>query len=64
MLGYAYLILYNVIFIMPLVVILILASARPTLNRLAHWNLHHKEWVRLALGSGVVMMGLIILATV
>jgi cytochrome c biogenesis protein CcdA len=64
MLGYAYLILYNVIFIMPLVVILILASARPTLNRLAHWNLHHKEWVRLALGSGVVIMGLIILATV
>ena len=64
MLGYAYLILYNVIFIMPLVVILILASARPTLNRLAHWNLHHKEWVRLALGSVVVFMGLIILATV
>jgi len=40
------------------------ASARPTLNRLAHWNLHHKEWVRLALGSGVVAMGLVILATV
>lgn len=64
MLGFAYLLLYNVIFIMPLVVILILASARPTLSRLAHWNLHHKEWVRLALGSGVVVMGLIILATV
>jgi hypothetical protein len=31
---------------------------------LAHWNLHHKEWVRLALGSGVVVMGLLILATV
>ena len=41
-----------------------LAAARPTLNRLAHWNLHHKEWVRLALGSGVVAMGLVILATV
>jgi hypothetical protein len=37
---------------------------RPTLNRLAHWNLHHKEWVRLALGGGVIIMGLIILATV
>jgi cytochrome c-type biogenesis protein len=64
MLGYGYLVLYNVIFILPLVVILILASARPTLSRLAHWNLHHKEWVRLALGGGVVVMGLIILATV
>jgi hypothetical protein len=33
-------------------------------NRLAHWNLHHKEWVRLVLGSGVVVMGLAILVTV
>ena len=64
MLGFGYLVLYNVIFILPLVIILIMASARPTLSRLAHWNLHHKEWVRLALGGGVVMMGLIILATV
>jgi len=64
LLGYSYLILYNLIFVLPLVVILIAASARPTLNRLAHWNLHHKEWVRLALGGGVVVMGLLILATV
>jgi cytochrome c biogenesis protein CcdA len=64
LLGYGYLVLYNVVFVLPLVVILIAASARPTLNRLAHWNLHHKEWVRLALGSGVVAMGLLILATV
>lgn len=64
LLGYGYLVLYNVVFILPLVAILVLASAKPTLGRLAHWNLHHKEWVRLALGSGVVVMGLVILATV
>ncbi len=64
LLGYGYLVLYNVVFILPLVGILIAASARPTLHRLAHWNLHHKEWVRLALGTGVVGMGLLILATV
>ena len=64
LLGYSYLVLYNVVFVLPLVVLLIAASARPTLNRLAHWNLHHKEWVRLALGGGVVAMGLGILATV
>ncbi len=64
LLGYGYLVLYNLIFVLPLVVILAAASARPTLNRLAHWNLHHKEWVRLALGGGVVVMGLLILATV
>lgn len=64
LLGYLYLVLYNVIFILPLVVVLLAAASRPTLNRIARWNLHHKEWVRLALGSGVVAMGLLILATV
>jgi cytochrome c biogenesis protein CcdA len=64
LLGYGYLVLYNVIFILPLVAILVVAASRPALNRLAHWNLHHREWVRLALGSGVVAMGLLILATV
>jgi cytochrome c-type biogenesis protein len=64
LLGYGYLVLYNLIFVLPLVIILIAASARPTLNRLAHWNLHHKDWVRLVLGGGVVVMGLLILATV
>jgi cytochrome c biogenesis protein CcdA len=62
-LGYGYLVLYNVVFVLPLVVILLAATTRPTLNRLAHWNLHHKEWVRLILGSGVIVMGLLILAT-
>ncbi len=62
--GFAYLLLYNAMFILPLVALLIAASARPTLNKLAHWNLHHKEWVRLTLGSGVVLMGMLILATV
>jgi cytochrome c biogenesis protein CcdA len=64
MLGYGYLVLYNVVFILPLVAILIAASARPTLNRLAHWNLHHRAWVKLVLGGGVVGMGLLMLATV
>lgn len=64
LLGYAYLILYNVVFILPLIAILVAAASRPTLRHLAHWNLHHKEWVRLAIGSGVVAMGLLLLATV
>ena len=62
--GFAYLLLYNLMFILPLVAVLVLASSRPTLNRLAHWNIHHREWVRLALGSGVIIMGLLILAIV
>jgi cytochrome c biogenesis protein CcdA len=62
--AYVYLILYNLAFILPLVAILVLASARPALARLAHWNNHHREGVRLALGGAVSLMGLVILATV
>jgi len=62
--GFGYLVLYNAVFVLPLVAILLAASARPALNRLAHWNLHHREWVRLGLGTGVVAMGFVILVTV
>ena len=62
--GFGYLVLYNAVFVLPLVAILLAASARPTLNRLARWNLHHREYVRLGLGSGVVVMGFAILVTV
>jgi cytochrome c biogenesis protein CcdA len=62
--GFGYLVLYNAVFVFPLVAILVVASARPTLNRLAHWNLHYRERVRLGLGGGVVLMGFAILVTV
>ncbi len=62
--GFGYLVLYNAVFVLPLVGILLAASARPALNRLAHWHLHHREWVRLGLGTGVVVMGFVILVTV
>jgi cytochrome c biogenesis protein CcdA len=62
--GYGYLVLYNVIFVLPLVILLVAASSRPLLNRLAHWNLHHKEGVRLTLGGGVVVLGLLMLVVV
>ncbi len=62
--GFSYLVLYNVMFVLPLVGVLWVASGRPALNRLAHWNLHHREWARLGLGTGVVLMGFVILVTV
>lgn len=62
--AFAYLTLYNALFVMPLGVTLVAASSRPTLNRLARWNLHHREGMRLGMGLGVCALGLIILATV
>ena len=63
LLSYAYLLVYNIMFILPLVVILVAAASRPSLNRLARWNLHHHETVKLVLGGSVVALGLAILAT-
>jgi cytochrome c biogenesis protein CcdA len=62
--SYLYLVLYNIMFVVPLVAILVAASARPALHRLAYWNSHYRERVRLILGSSVVLLGLGILATV
>ena len=62
--AFAYLTLYNALFVLPLGVILVAASARPTLNRVARWNLHHREGLRLGMGLGVCALGLIILAIV
>ena len=62
--SYLYLLVYNIMFVVPLIALLVAASARPTLNRLGRWNLHYRDRVRLALGSGVVALGLVILATV
>ena len=62
--AFAYLTLYNALFVLPLGVILVAASARPTLNRLGRWNLHHREGLRLSMGLGVCALGLFILATV
>jgi len=61
--SYGYLLIYNIMFILPLVTILLIASSRTGLNRLARWNLHHRDGVKLALGGGVVVLGLAILAT-
>jgi cytochrome c biogenesis protein CcdA len=62
--GFGYLVLYNALFVLPLVLILLLGSTRPMLNCLAHWNLHHRQHLRLGLGSGVILMGFVILWTV
>ncbi|HXF70198.1 MAG TPA: cytochrome c biogenesis protein CcdA [Thermoflexus sp.] len=63
-LGFAYLVLYNLMFIVPLVLLLLAAAARPTLRRLARWNRAHGPWLKFALGLIGIGMGLLILATV
>ena len=62
--AYGYLVVYNLLFVLPLVAILFAASSRPVLARLARWQERHRERVRFAIGSGVVVLGLGLLAII
>ena len=61
--GLAYLVLYNAIFILPLVAMLAVASSRVVFNRLGRWQLHHRAALKLGLGLGAVALGLLLLVT-
>lgn len=54
--GVAYLILYNFIFVLPLIVILLLASERRVVEKVEAWR--KKESKVMRLGTGVAMMAL------
>ena len=62
--AYGYLLLYNVLFIAPLLAILVVASSRPLLARLSRWQREHRERVRCAIGAGVTALGLLLLAAI
>lgn len=62
--GLVSLILYNLVFILPLAGLLFLASARPVLLRLARWNRQHPMTVRFFIGLLAVSMGLLVLAMI
>lgn len=62
--AYAYLLLYNLLFIAPLLAILAFASSRPVLVRLSRWQREYRERVRLVMGAGVTALGLMLLTVI
>lgn len=59
--GVLYLVFYNLIFVLPLVVILALAAERSFLSKLEMWQRENKVGMRLWGGLAMVALGLIIL---
>jgi cytochrome c biogenesis protein CcdA len=60
--GLGYLLLYNAIFVLPLVVILLLAADRALLARVEAWKKRNSGAMRLWGGQAMVLLGLLIFA--
>lgn len=58
--GILYLLLYNIIFVSPLVVILLLASESGILNKIQVWRKREMKNIRLISGIGMILLGIII----
>jgi len=59
--GVGYLLLYNVMFVMPLILILIFAANKYTFVKFGEWQQRHKKTQKLILGITMLALGLIIL---
>ncbi len=60
--GLGYLLLYNLIFVSPLVLILLFASDAKLLGKVQQWQQDKRRAMRLGGGSAMVALGLLILA--
>jgi len=60
--GVGYLFLYNIIFILPLVLILLFASNESLLGRVQAWQQGNKQAMRLGGGGAMIALGLFIFA--
>lgn len=60
--GAAYLVLYNLIFILPLILILLIASDHSLLAKVQSWQQGERGIMRWAGGAAMVLLGLIIFA--
>ncbi len=58
--GFGYLLLYNLIFVLPLVLILAVATDARVLGRLERWQQGDKKSVRWIMGILMVLLGLLI----
>lgn len=59
--GFGYLLLYNIIFVLPLVIILLISSDAVLVARVQAWQGRERGWMRLGGGIAMILLGIIIL---
>ncbi len=57
-LGTALLIAYNIMFVLPLVLVLAVATNRRTFRAVARWHFDHRDTVKFVLGGTMIALGL------
>lgn len=61
MTGFLYLLLYNFMFVLPLIIILVLAANPYTLVKFGEWQQKHKKTQGLIMGLFMIILGAVIL---
>lgn len=59
--GFVYLVIYNLVFVVPLIVILLTASNRVVLRQIAEFQQKSEKQLKLAVGTALIIFGGIIL---
>jgi len=59
--GFGYLLLYNAMFVLPLIAVLLAVGNRRAVGRLMRWESGNKRTIKLSMGAGMVALGAIIL---
>ena len=60
--GLPYLVLYNIVFVLPLVLILILVAYGISPERANAWRLLHRRKLRLIVGLAMIVIGVVIIS--
>jgi len=59
--GLTYLMIYNVMFVLPLIIILIVSSNKRVVEKMRAWNVSQEKPMRLISGLVMVLMGVYLL---
>lgn len=62
--GVGYLVLYNLVFVAPLLLLLALASSKPVYRQLARWQLHQRALLKFGTSAAAIAVGLLTLILV
>lgn len=58
--GLPYLLLYNLIFVLPLVIVTLLAAYGMSMEKADNWRMEHKRALRLVIGLVLVALGIVV----